>query len=292
MRLLELGLVRRPFKGVYVVASLEDTLGLRLKILGMVVPPDCVITDQTAAWLWVGDRALAPNSHLVTPALSVFCKPGHRLRSKLTVSGERRFLSRDLVEVNGLVVTVPLRTACDMGRLLHRDQAFAALDSLAATGSFTVDELLAEVDRFKGFRGVVQLRAFAPLTNPRSESQSESVLRLRWHDANLPHPDCQVEAPTPWGTTYEIDVGLPDERFGAEYFGEEFHGPEREEHDEDRLTWLREEADWTLAVARKHNIYGPRQDIVDTLRAMWILVQAKRRRPAGSVRAGRRGGGR
>jgi hypothetical protein len=216
----------------------------------------------------------------LTPALSVFCKPGHRLRSKLTVSGERRFSSRDLVEKGGLVVTSPLRTACDMGRLLHRDQAFAALDSLAAFGSFTVDELLVEVDRFKGFRGVVQLRAFAPLADPRSDSQSESVLRLRWYDACLPRPECQAEAATPWGTPYRIDVGRPEERFGAEYFGEEFHGEDRVEHDHGRLEWLTNEGDWTIVVARKHNVYGPRQDIVDVLAAEWRLAEVKRRRPA------------
>ena len=277
MRLLELGLIYRPFKGVYVVAALEDTMALRLEILGMVVPPDCVVTDQTAGWLWAGDRVLAPNAHLVTPALSVFCKPGHRLRSKLTISGERRFLPRDLVEVNGLRVTSPLRTACDLGRLLHRDEAFAALDSLAATGSFTVDELLAEVDRFKGFRGVIQLRSFAPLTDPRSDSQSESVLRLRWYDAGLPRPECQVEAETPWGSSYWIDVGRREELFGAEYFGEQFHGEDRHDHDRDRLGWLRDESEWTLVVARKHNVYGPQQDIVELLNTGWRLARLKRR---------------
>ena len=280
MRLLELGLIRRPFKGVYVAATLQDTMALRLEILAMVVPPDCVVTDQTAGWLWAGDRVLAPNSHLATPALSVFCRPGHRLRSKLTTSGERRFLPRDLVEVRGLAVTSPLRTACDLGRLLPRDQAFAALDSLAATGSVTIDELLVEVTRFKGFRGVVQLRAFAPLADPRSDSQSESVLRLRWYDAGLPRPECQVEAETPWGTTYQIDVGLREDKFGAEYFGEEFHGVDRREHDERRLDWLRDVDDWTLVVARKNNVYGRQQDIVDILSATWRLAMAKRRRSA------------
>jgi hypothetical protein len=223
---------------------------------------------------------LAPNSHLTTPPLSVFCKPGHRLRSKLTVSGERRFAPRDLVELQGMIVTSPLRTACDLGRLQHRDQAFAALDSLAATGAFTVDELLVEVSRFKGFRGVIQLRAFAPLADPRSESQSESVLRLRWYDAGLPGPECQVESETPRGTPYQIDIGLPEEKFGAEYFGEEFHGEDRREHDEGRLEWLQEVDAWTLVVARKHNVYGPQQDIVDILSGTWRIAQAKRRRSA------------
>jgi hypothetical protein len=280
MRLLELRMIRRPFKGVYVVASLEDCTELRLEVLKLVVPRHCVVTDQTAGWLWAGDRILAPNAHLVTPAVSVFCRPGHRLRSEFTVSGERTFLPDDLVEVGGLVVTTPLRTACDLGRLLPRDQAFAALDTLAATGAFSVDRLLSDMTRFKGYRGVIQLRAFAPLVDPRSESQGESALRLRWYDAGLPRPECQVEQETPWGKSYWLDIGRVEELFGAEYDGEKFHGEDKAAHDASRRVWLRDEAGWTIIVFRKRDVYGRQQNAAYRLAAEWRLAELKRRRPA------------
>ena len=69
------------------------------------------------------------------------------------------------MEVLGLRVTTPLRTACDLGRLLSRDRAFAALDTMLRLGAFDAEELWAETERFRGMRGVRQLRAFAPLAD-------------------------------------------------------------------------------------------------------------------------------
>ena len=51
--------------------QLEDTLALRVDVLKLVVPPDCVVTDRTAGWLWGALMILAPNDHLQTPRVSV-----------------------------------------------------------------------------------------------------------------------------------------------------------------------------------------------------------------------------
>lgn len=170
LRLVDLGLLCRPLRGVYHGAHLEDSLDLRVECVRLVVPEDAVVTDRTAGWLHGSAMALAPNDHLAVPVVSVFQGPGKRLRNDVTVSGERRLADRDVVEIHGVRVTTPLRTACDLGRLLRRDGAFAALDAMARLGRFTLDELVAEVERFRGYRGVRQLRAFAPLTDPGAES--------------------------------------------------------------------------------------------------------------------------
>ena len=276
--LVRRGLVRRPVHGVYAVASLPDDLAFRVSVLQLMVPDSCVVTDRTAGWLWGANMILAPNDHLVTPKVSVFCPPGCRLRNELTASGERRLATRDLVHIDGLRVTTPLRTACDLGRLLHRDQAIAALDSLAALGVFTVDELLQEIARFRRYRGVIQLRVLSLLVDPKSQSPGESVLRLRWIDTGLPRPQCQVEVETDWGTSYWVDIGLPDLLFGAEYDGEEFHGEDVQDHDKSRRAWLRQERDWTIEVARKSNVYGREQDIHCSLRTAYDRVANARNR--------------
>jgi hypothetical protein len=276
--LVRTGLVTRPVNGVYAVVSLPDDLAFRVAVLKLVVPESCVVTDRTAGWLWGANMILAPGDHLVTPLVSVFCPPGCRLRNGLTASGERRLAPRDVAQVEGLRVTTPLRTACDLGRLLHRDQAIAALDSLAALHAFTLEELLVEIGRYRRYRGVIQLRVLGPLVDPRSESPGESVLRLRWIDAGLPRPQCQVEVHTDWGTSYWIDIGLPELCFGAEYDGEEFHGEEQAEHDENRRDWLGEERGWTIEVARKANVYGRANDIQSSLRAAYEQVLSTHRR--------------
>jgi hypothetical protein len=272
------GLVKRPVHGVYAVSVLPDTLAFRVSVLKLVVPEACVVTDRTAGWLWGATMVLAPNDHLLTPRVSVFCPPGCRLRRTLVASGERRLAADDVSEIDGLRVTTPLRTACDLGRLLHRDQAIAALDSLTALGSFSLDELVAETTRFRRYRGVVQLRVLVLLVDPRSQSPGESVLRLRWIDIGLPRPQCQVEVATDWGTSYWVDIGLPELRFGAEYDGEEFHDEAHQAADEARRRWLREEREWTIEVARKSNVYGREQDIHQSLRTAYDFVLASSRR--------------
>jgi hypothetical protein len=262
------GFLVRPVPGVYRCAHLDDSLELRLSILRLVVPADCVVTDRTAAWVWVGDRALAPGDHLAVPRVSVFAPPGRRLRNQLVSSGERALVERDVREVDGVRVTTPLRTACDLARLLHRYQALAAVDALARL--CPVDVVNVELERFKGFRGIVQARVVVPLADPRSDSQFESVARAQWlFDAGLPVPECQVPVRAPDGAWYHVDMGLPDDRFGAEYFGEEFHGPDRADADAARLRWARQAERWTLVVAREHHVIGRRRDFDRRLRLAW-----------------------
>jgi hypothetical protein len=276
--LMKAGMIVSRTRGVFQAAGLKDCLELRIAILSLVVPADCVVTDRTAAWLWGAHMALAPNDHLTVPRVSVFAPPGRRLRNGLIVSGERDLTSADVVQLDGLQVTTPLRTACDLLRLLHRDQALAAGDALAALGQFAVDHVVAELTRFKGYRGIIQARALAPLLDPGAESAMESISRLRWHDAGLPRPQCQVIETAPGGSWYAIDIGLPDELFGVEFFGEEFHAEDQAQHDDARLAWLRVERRWTIVVARKVNVIGPAQDLDRTLRAEWAAHRARNAR--------------
>jgi hypothetical protein len=255
------GVLVHPIKGVYYRTSIRESLGLRVQMLRLVTPSRAVVVDRTAAWLWGAQRVLAPGAHLEVPRVSMFCPPGSRLRNKLVDSGQRMLRPSDIEVIDGLKVTTPLRTACDVGRLLHRDQAIGVMDALAAVGGFGSGRLVEEASRFKGFRGVRQLRFLGSLVDSESGSPGESTLRLRFVEIPLPRPRCQVEVPAPNGRSYFIDIGLREHRFGAEYFGEDFHGVDDAEHDEARLSWLRDELGWTVVVARRHNVYGHEQDV-------------------------------
>ena len=261
VRLVDLGLLRRPLRGVYHAAHLEDSLELRVECVRLVVPQDGVVTDRTAGWLHGSAMALAPNDHLVVPAVSVFQSPGKRLRNDLTASGERLLSERDVVEIQGVRVTTPLRTACDLGRLLRRDAALAALDAMTRLGRFTVDDLVVEVGRFRGYRGVRQLRALAPLVDPGAESFGESVLRLRWYDAGLfPRPETQIPVLKPeLSLMARLDLGCSAWRYAAEYDGAGFHGSDQEAHDRARRDWIADEG-WTVEVFRRDDVFGARQD--------------------------------
>jgi hypothetical protein len=269
------GLLVHPIKGVYYAAQLADCLDLRLACLRLVVPEDAVVTDRTAAWLLGAPMALAPGDHLVVPPVSMFLPPGSRLRNKLTISGERTFAADEVVELGGVRVTAPLRTAADLGRLLHRDQAFAGMDSMMRLSRFTVGELVDYLERFRGHRGIVQARSLAPWVDWRSQSPGESILRLRWRDCvDLPLPEPQLEVEAPNGS-YFLDLGVPGLRYAAEYDGAEWHGPEQREHDRVRREWVADRHDFLIDVFTGKNIHGRWQDADFRLRAG--IAQARRR---------------
>jgi hypothetical protein len=270
--LVRRGHLRRPVPGVYVAAHLPDSLALRSEVLRLVVPPGCFVCDETAAWVHGADMALAPNSHLALPRVSFFRHAdAGRLRNGLVASGERTVTSRDLVPVGGLLVTTPLRTALDLGRLRHRDQALSALDAFLHLGLVTHEELLASLDRFARQRGVVQLRWLVAIADGRAESAGESALRLRWYDAGLPRPQLQISVFRNGVEIFRLDLGLEELLFAAEYDGVGFHtSREQRGHDDGRRSELRERLHWVLEVFDHTNVYGQQQDAATRLRAAWL----------------------
>lgn len=261
--LVEENLLRRMLRGVYVAAQVPDDLLTRARALALLAPTHAAVTDWTACWLHTG--VLSPGGHLEVPPVTIFRSAGkNRLRNDLAASGERTFGPHDLMELEGLTVTTPLRTALDLGRLTHRDWALAAIDALLRGGAFSPDELVDEVERFRGQRGVVQLRELAPLGDPRAESPGESVLRLRWLDlTSLPRPEPQVPILLPDGRLlYRIDLGERALRFGVEYDGEEHHTEEEDrDHDARRRQVLAEHFDWIVRPVTKANVFGASRDI-------------------------------
>lgn len=253
-QLVELGLLGPVLRGVLVANHTPDSLRLRVGAVRLVVPDHAVAVDRLAAWIH-GVDVLPRTAIHEMPSLDVFSRAGSRVRRGSIRSGVRELTTRDICVVDGLQVSTPLRTACDLGRLLWRYDALAAIDGFLRHG---VDpgELRAETERFKGHRGVVQLRGLVPLGDPGAESPPESALRLHWHEAGLPWPKTQIWVYDGDVPRYRIDLGHEQTRYGAEYFGEEFHDEDVREHDEERLAWLEGERDWAMDVFLKHHVYG------------------------------------
>lgn len=260
--LVDDGYLRRPIRNVYVASQVADGIALRAQVLGLVVPPDCFVCDRTAAWLHGAPAALAPDEHLLVPTVSCFRLAEHgRLRNKLTDSGERAVTRRDLMVIDGIAVTTPLRTALDLGRLQRtRDTALSGMDAMLRLELFPHEQLLAKIPRFARQRGVVRLRVLAPLADGRSQSPGESALRLRWYDAGLPRPELQIPVLENGRVVYWLDMGLEELLFAAEYDGEEWHSSaDQREHDRGRRSWLGERS-WEIEVFRKDSVYGHDQD--------------------------------
>jgi hypothetical protein len=269
-------LLRRVLRGVYATAQAPDSVLFRAQALALVVPDCAVVTDRTAAWLH-GVPILQRGAHVEAPMISVCERVDSRVRRREVDGRRRQVLDRDLTEVHGVRVTTPLRTGLDLGRQLWRFDALAAIDGVLRLG-VDHDELLQESLRFKGHRGMRQLRALAPLGDGRAESPGESALRLHWLDAGLPPPELQFGIVDDWGQLrYRLDVPLPSAHYAAEYDGEEFHStPEDVRHDDERRDWMRRERGWIIDVFGKDAVYGRNTDIAERLHSGLRRARAAR----------------
>jgi hypothetical protein len=256
-RLAYEGLIRRPIQSVYVATELGDALMLRAKCLRLVVPPDAVIVDRHAGWLHGANMMLRPNEHLALRPVSMFLPAGRgRLRNTLADSGERTFLPEDLMQVGGLRVTTPIRTAWDLGRVRWADDAISALDAMFRLELFSHEEFLDGFLRFRGMRWVTTLRAMGPLADGRSESPGESVLRLRCIENGLSTMVCQVEVWRDGLLIARLDLADEDLQLAVEYDGAEWHSsPTQQAHDRTRREAAGEEG-WLVKPFRKEHVFG------------------------------------
>ncbi|MDO5633731.1 MAG: hypothetical protein Q4G34_02480 [Micrococcus sp.] len=127
-------------------------------------------------------------------------------RSELTtVTSHRRRLPRDLVvDVNGLPVTTPARTWCDLASMLlpHEQPALvAAADHLItppwtpqgrAKPLLTVGDLHSALRQSGQFKGIRLARSALELARMGADSVPETLMRLALMDAGLPEPELQL----------------------------------------------------------------------------------------------------
>lgn len=281
-RMVRQGLVRRMFKGAYVDAAAEDTPLLRTQALALVVPSSAVVVDETAAWAR-GVDLLARGDHVIPPPISIV-QPltSTRVRQRDTQGGRRLLGPGDVEVVAGVAMTSHLRTGIDIARQRPRPRGLAALDAMMRAGGFSREELLEEVHRFRGFRGVVKLRELAPLADPRAESPAESAMRLLWVRAGLPRPTLQIPVRSRLGyELYRLDMGLPEIRYAAEYDGVAWHSsPEQRAHDRTRRTWLQREQGWTIDVLGKDEVFTEPERAVTVFRNGIARAERRLRRTA------------
>lgn len=270
--LWEHGVLRRVVRGVFADADLPDTLELRVTALALVIPPGVVITDRTAAWLHGVDLLPRTDHDTVVPDVQCFSVEASRVRRRQVASGTRQLRPDEILHLGNLRVTAPLRTALDLGRLLPKHDALAALDGFLRLG-VSINELLLGSVQMRGMRGVRQLRALASIADARAESPAESALRLHWIEADLPTPAPQFPVRV-HGRDFRLDIADPKVRFAAEYDGQAYHGLDRAAHDARRRELLRS-AGWTVAVFTAEDVYG-RRDAWHRLRTVYREALATR----------------
>lgn len=250
-RLVEQQVLRRPFTGVYVDAEVADTPETRAHAARLVMRPDMVLCDRTAAWLW-GEDVFAYAELDGPMPLETYTLRGHRATGRRGCAGGSRDLKpEDWCKIEGVRVTTPLRTALDLGCNLPRRDALAAMDALARAHGFTKHELTQLLGRYRRRRGVVQARELVALVDSRAESQPESWMREVIAAHGLAMPELQHWVVINGVPTYRLDLAYVRAKIAIEYDGEEFHtAPADRARDEERRARLRAQG-WYIIVLTK-----------------------------------------
>jgi hypothetical protein len=180
----------------------------------------------------------------------------------------------EVVWVGDIPVTTPARTAFDLGRFLKRGQAIARLDALIRAAPFSVEDVMLLAKRYKGARGVAQLKAALPLVDGGAASPQETRLRLLFIDAGLPKPTTQIPVYDEHGDFVRfLDMGWEDFVVGAEYDGEQ-HRTNRSQYVKDLRVWPK------LARLGWHVVRAIKEDCdADLVRQAWDAMVSRGWRP-------------
>jgi hypothetical protein len=259
IELLRAGLLRIPVTGVLTRADAPDDLADRAAAVRLVLPDGAALCRVSAAWLH-GIDARPPGVHDLEPplqcAVPLGITPVRRPGSSCYIADLR---DEDLCEVAGIRCTNAARTAIDLARWSKPGMGLGTLDAMARAGLVDPADLLVRVERWRGDRFVAQARRLIALCDPLAESQGESWLRLRFHDAGFPPPDLQISLIDQDGVeVYRLDLGYPKLRYSWEYDGEAFHfGLVAEAADRRRRADIADRWGWTVIGLGKNLVLGP-----------------------------------
>lgn len=259
-----------PFHGVRIDRSAVVDLQTACRALTAVARVAVVISDRSAAavydW-WLPRQAIALLEISVEPC-SLIERPGARCHRRV-------FDPKDLREVDGLVVTSPVRTILDLAAELPLIDLVVVMDSALHKKTCTRQELEARAHD-RGVRGIARYRRALELCDGRSASAPETMMRLVIVLSGLP-------APTPQFNVYDDDHGTfvaradlkaHGVRAAFEYDGGGHDEPVQHARDVKRWRDLRA-AGYEVFPYTASDLFGrPRQIVVDYQRVLGLPIDA------------------
>ncbi len=183
------GRYRRILPGVYALSGSPESLRQRIAAAVLSLPALAAVSHQTAAEMWgLTDRRIR-TIEVVTPRWD------RVHRDDIVVHESLDLIADDVIELDGIPVTSPVRTVVDLGAS-NRWIVELALEQGIRRDLFDLTEVESFVARVarRGRRGVGVIR---PLLEQRRrwDSATDSPLEDRFRkligDAGLPAPKCQ-----------------------------------------------------------------------------------------------------
>ena len=130
------------------------------------------------------------------------------------VTRNERIEVDEIIDVDGVPVTTPERTALDIARRLPRDSAVSHLDAVARATGVSASDVWPLVDRYAGARGLRRAVIARSLMDAGSASARQSHLRLALIDGGLPPPMTHIKV-TDGDTTAFVDMGYQGPMVGV-----------------------------------------------------------------------------
>jgi hypothetical protein len=228
------------------------------------LPRDGVVGGWVAAYL-LGATELDGNGFSGTAEESLpllLPKRLHLSPRKGVVHWRSPLDAEDIVEIDGLRVTTPVRTAFDVGRRSRTlERAVASLDVMARQLGVSALEVSSYACGHPRARGLPLLRRALPLVDGRSRSVGESRLRVLWIvEAGLARPECNAYLIGGLGQV----LGMPDLLLVAAGFVGEYDGAHHRDLQAHTLDNAREEdfESMGLVVVRATSLdLGPRRQL-------------------------------
>lgn len=241
---------RRLFPDVYACSSLPVTHHRRARAVGRLLLPGAVLSGRSAAVLWGVD--LAGPDELVECTLDPATRAGAVRGVRVT---RRRLPDEDVVRRDGVLVTTPLRTALDLGRVQPPEEAVVCLDQFLRSRLVTLAELraAAAVTTGPGCRGI---RLATARADGLAQSPQETRLRLLLHRSSLPRPVAQFEVRDEGGFVAAVDFGWPELRIALEYDGV-WHGQAQQVGKDRRRLNRLTAAGWTVIFVTAEDLRDP-----------------------------------
>jgi very-short-patch-repair endonuclease len=190
-----------------------------------VVAPS-VRRNTLGAWLWSDSKGVITGRAAAAMHGALWiqsCTPveiigrGGRPPNGIVVRNER-IEADEIVELDGLPVTTPDRTAFDLARHLPRDAAVVHLDSLARATDVKSADILLLAQRYPRARGLPRSRIALGLMDGGAQSPKETELRLLLIDAGLSAPRTQIRVSDGLNEAF-IDMGYDEPMVGLDYDG-------------------------------------------------------------------------
>lgn len=221
--------------------------------------PRATISHEVAAELWGIELLDAAVRRVTVP----------RDRSRVDVQGwqvRRRDLSSDeVVVVDGVRCTVPLRTLHDLALVLPLPGALVAADSALRHGLVSHLELVRTLGSRTG-RGARGPRGVARLADPLSGSVLETLLRLLL-SVLQPAPVSQYEVRDGRDLVARVDLCWPEHRLVVEADGFAFHSDRAAYRKDRQRSNQLERLGWRVLRFTWEDVVGRPDHVLDLVRA-------------------------